>query len=369
MPDNLIQERMLETVEAFHYSQKFKGQLFSFMLGQQEYLAEILTDLRILQSSHIKTLCCCPDSRGLFDKINEWQSWGYCFDYIRFLDTAWEDRIQSSLKAERTPVLAIPNNEERILPPSPFHQKALAAIKASSTRKIFFLSKRKGLVVDNKFRSHPNPEEIKQYLTSSHKINVGIETLNFLVETQRTLKCDVVLLETRPGVIFQEVFTHQGAGTLFSHYHHSTCRQAQLSDVRNIFLLMAPHIKNGLVLPTSEDQIAAQIASYHLVEVNGELIASAKLSYYDRAVEIAKLCSLPRHRGKGRARELVRQMIEIARQSGKELAFALTVETQVGFFLRGLGFSEIDRANLPASWREQYDFSRPSQAFALRLSA
>ena len=367
MHTHSIQEQMLDAIEFFHYSQKYKGQLFTFLLARHEYLREILIDLRVLQSSHINAMFCCRDSKGLTSMLKEWIPRGYQFDYFQAQAPHWEDSVRASLQAERMPVLAFPNGDDKVLPPSRFHQQAFAAALSCNSRKIFFLSRRRGLVVDNVFKSHPSPAEPAEFISGAHKINIGAEALSFFWDAQKSSGSDIVLLEAKRGALFQEVFTHRGAATLFSIHHQDVLRQALLSDVRDISLLMTPYIQSGAVLPVSEDDIALHIKDYHLAVVNGEIVATAKLTDYGEAAEIAKLSTLPRFRGRGRARELVRRMIETARQSGKKQVFALTVEPKVAFFFRGLGFKERARETLPQQWQAGYDFSRTSRAFVLDL--
>jgi len=363
------QEKMLEALEFFHYSQKYKDQLFTLVLGSHDFLQSILTDLRVLESSHIQVLICCRANRQLEDRLIHWLPRGYPFDYVRFENNAWQEAASSSLAHGRIPLLVFPNGEEKILPPSRFHTEALSAAQALSSRKVFFLSRRRGLVVDNVFLSHPSPAEVSRYLSEARKINIGAEALSFFHQAQKSFGTDMVLLQAKSGILFQEVFTHHGAGTLFSIHHQSICRQAELSDVRDIHLLMTPYIQSKTILPVSEDEVAAQITDYHLAVVNGEIVATAKLTDYGEASEIAKLSTLPRFRGRGRARELVRIMIDVAARQGKKRVFALSVDPKVAFFFRSLGFKETHRRSLPLAWQAHYDFSRPSRAFVLELGA
>ncbi|NLF25849.1 MAG: GNAT family N-acetyltransferase [Deltaproteobacteria bacterium] len=362
-----IHDQMLDAIEFFHYSQRFKNKLFTFLLGRAEYLREVLMDLRVLQSSHINALLCCRESRGLKQVLKEWLPRGYLFEHISFQSSDWESAVRASLQAERMPVLVFHGNEDKVFPPSRFHSEALNAAHALSSYKVFFLSKRRGLVVDNRFKSHPSPAEISEYLDSPHQINIGPEALSFFHKQLAASSVDLVLTEARHGALFQEIFTHSGSGTLFSIHHQDACRAAVLSDVRDISLLMTPYIQSGAVLPVSEDQIASEIENYHLAVVNGQIVATAKLSTYGESAEIAKLCTLPRYRGRGRARELVQQIAESARRTGKKSLFALTIDPKVAFLFKGLGFVESDRRDLPEAWQKNYDFSRPSRAFVLKL--
>ncbi len=83
---------------------------------------------------------------------------------------------------------------------------------------------------------------------------------------------------------------------------------------------------------------------------------------------MGKLCTLPRYQARGRARELVRAILDKARQDGKRAVFALTVQDYVAEFFERLGFRQVPRESLPPSWQAGYDFSRPSRAFLHSLA-
>jgi len=54
-------------------------------------------------------------------------------------------------------------------------------------------------------------------------------------------------------------------------------------------------------------------------------------------------------------------------QHQDEYVFALSINEKMWTFFKNLGFSEVERKELPQQWQNQYDFSRPSRAFRLVL--
>ena len=167
--------------------------------------------------------------------------------------------------------------------------------------------------------------------------------------------------------LFREVFTHLGSGTLFSEDYSNVFRQASLSDARDIALLMRPYIRSGAVLPINEDDVAGNINSYFLYSVNEQVVAAARLIDYGKAYEIGKLVTLPRYQRKGRARKLIKQLLEKAAADGKEYIFSLTTEERMGDFFESCGLKEIDRSQLPADWKTGYDLKRPSRAYCKKF--
>ena len=110
------------------------------------------------------------------------------------------------------------------------------------------------------------------------------------------------------------------------------------------------------------------IRSFMVYSVNDQIIAAAALIEYGDAYELGKLCTLPRFQARGRARALVRALLDKARQDGKKSVFALTVQPYVGEFFERIGFKSVERESLPESWRSGYDFSRPSRAYSYSLT-
>ena len=56
-----------------------------------------------------------------------------------------------------------------------------------------------------------------------------------------------------------------------------------------------------------------------------------------------------------------------AKEMGKEYVFSLSISPGMWDFFISLGFTEIDRKELPKEWQRGYDFKRNSKAFILHL--
>ena len=61
-------------------------------------------------------------------------------------------------------------------------------------------------------------------------------------------------------------------------------------------------------------------------------------------------------------------MIQYAKDAGKEMIFALTVESKMFEFFKSLGFEECERERLPKAWEKTYDMHRSSKAFHLKIA-
>jgi amino-acid N-acetyltransferase len=231
------------------------------------------------------------------------------------------------------------------------------------TKKIFFPGSEPGLLINGKCKSYPTIDQVREALAEKAELNVPSERVQFLIDQQEQHNVDIVLIEARRGAIYEEVFTHAGAGTLFTCEYPNILRPATEADVRDIMALMQPNISDGSLKPITEDALLAIIRHFMVYSVNDQIVAAASLVDYGDSCEVAKLCTLPRFQARGRARALVRALLDEAQKRGKRAVFALTIHSHVGEFFERLGFKPVAREELPEEWKAGYDFSRPSKAY------
>jgi len=232
--------------------------------------------------------------------------------------------------------------------------------------KFYYLGDEPGLLVGEKLKPNCTNDELDEFLAGGAEFNLKRPFLEFISKRVED-ELDFVVLSCQMGSLYQEIFTHYGAGTMFSDKEVSKLRKARPEDTMDIFWLMKPYIANGLLLPVTDDEILAAIESYFVLSVDNAIVACAKLTDFGNACEFAKLCALPRYRGRGRARSLVSRLIKNAAARKKEYVFALSVSEVVGELFKELGFREISRESLPESWKAHYDFNRPSKAYRYDL--
>ena len=92
-----------------------------------------------------------------------------------------------------------------------------------------------------------------------------------------------------------------------------------------------------------------------------------RIKEHDDWVEIATGSTLFRDRKFGRATELIMHLLDEAKKRNKKRVFGVGIDPKLGEKLLPLGFREVEHRELPQAWQEQYDFSRLSRAFALKL--
>ncbi len=392
MSTDPVESQMVSALELLHYGNRFRGQLFVLALEDHIKIDSIITDLRVLQAAQINLVMICTASKDLASELDVWNQRGTRMRYItddadHVIQSARSRTLQETLRDGIIPVLAISSitdegtnpvaissNKDRVWSTTERTLLTIGALVAEQLRatKLFVVSNIKCLEIDGKLHSHPDPTELEGILENSEKLantslNIPPDKLAFLLETNKRTGIEVALLEGKSGVLFQETFSHRGKGTLFTRQYPHVIRRGRPSDVTEILMLMRPYMVAGIILPTSEDEIAKDVDDFFLYTVNGALVGLSKLVDYAEATELAKFSTLPRFQGKGRARQLAQLMIEESKKMGKQYVFALSIEPKMWQFFESMGFREVPRETLPELWKHGYDFSRSSRAFRLDI--
>lgn len=363
---NQLETQMLDALELFYYANKFRSHLFVIVLEDCSAIDELMLDVRMLNAAHIRTLILHPPCAEVTNTLTLWRQRGFSFRHYPDLQP------QQVLEAEHFPVglEAVPIcelNLDTCANPHALAQAALQVAENIGADKIFFLGSEKGLEMGEEFISHLHPEELEKHLNAGNRFNIEAEKLNLFMQASTRTGVEVILLNSATGSLFEEIFTHRGNGSLFTSDYPNVIRQGMSTDLMDLLMLVKHEMLGGSILPIYEDSLADNIGNYFVFTVNDTIVAASTFVDYDQAAELAKFCTLPRYQGKGRAMQLALSMIGTAAKQQKEYVFALSVNEKMWTFFKNLGFSEVDRKELPQKWQAQYDFSRPSRAFRLLL--
>ncbi len=118
-----------------------------------------------------------------------------------------------------------------------------------------------------------------------------------------------------------------------------------LEDIPKMQKLIEPEVKEGIILPRSDDEVATNIRSYFTAKDDDKLIGFTALHIHSQNLaEIRSLIVDRAYRGKGIGKELIKQAILEAKILKVKKIFTLTYEK--GFFEK-MGFSEIAKELLP----------------------
>ena len=360
-----IETQMLNALELLHYSYRFRNSCFALAFLPETSIEELELDLRLLQAARIKTFLMCTKQSSPRSLLRAYNARWSNFVSLKKDGADLAIALERALSDGKTPLITLENgiDPHALLE----HGEIFELAGKFKVDKLFLVSAFEGLVVDGKFRSHLTLAELEIILQERRQFNLSTELLASIARQAKGISAEVVMLCAKPGSLYEEIFTHQGKGTLLTSDYPNELRAAELSDAHEIALLMRPYIRSGAVLPLDEDHIAAEIGNYSLHTVNQQIVAIAKLSEYGEAAEIGKIVTLPRYQGQGRARELINLLIATARKQHKKYVFSLSINPTMWSMYNQLGFQEVQREILPQSWKAAYDFNRPSRAFVKEL--
>jgi amino-acid N-acetyltransferase len=170
------------------------------------------------------------------------------------------------------------------------------------------------------------------------------------------------------GAILQEVFTHDGIGTMVVDEKLETLHEAGPDDVGSILALIEPFERDGTLVKRGRTEIERDIGNYTVIEHDGVIFGCAALYPYPEAHtgEMAALTVSPNVQGQGDGERLLKRVEQRARSSGLESIFVLTTRTMHWFIKRG--FQQVDADWLPEARKRKYNWDRRSQVLVKKLA-
>jgi amino-acid N-acetyltransferase len=170
------------------------------------------------------------------------------------------------------------------------------------------------------------------------------------------------------GAILQEVFTHDGIGTMVVDEKLETLHEAGPDDVGSILALIEPFERDGTLVKRGRTEIERDIGNYTVIEHDGVIFGCAALYPYPeaRTGEMAALTVSPNVQGQGDGERLLKRVEQRARGIGLESIFVLTTRTMHWFIKRG--FQQVDADWLPEARKRKYNWDRRSQVLVKKLA-
>jgi N-acetylglutamate synthase-like GNAT family acetyltransferase len=373
MTDISLEEHLLNASELFHYAYRFRKAQFVIGISKPEQLQKLIPDLSVLQLAQISSVIICPYSAENQQKLSKFQEAGGCYRIIRDSNKSVDELlaiIKQELSAKQIPVLLIDDcqisAEDNFS--LPIIQTARKTAQALGAQKLFLCGELAGLMCDNTLLTSANISQITKLKETPKSSNLTTTELELLGEILEAEQFEIVLLRGDTGMLFQEIFTNLGSGTLISRNQSLICRQAELTDVADICLLLKPAMRKGAILPISESDVIDQIGNFFVYTNNGLIVACACLKDFGCCYEVSKVCTFPRYQGRGLARGLVRELLAKSQRDKKDYVFGLSITQRMWALFQDLGFKPIEKNLLPESWLKNYDPTRPSKAFIHRFS-
>ena len=170
------------------------------------------------------------------------------------------------------------------------------------------------------------------------------------------------------GAILQEVFTHDGIGTMVVDEKLETLHEAGSDDVGSILALIEPFERDGTLVKRGRTEIERDVGNYTVIEHDGVIFGCVALYPYPEAHtgEMAALTVSPQVQGQGDGERLLKRVEQRARAMGLASIFVLTTRTMHWFIKRG--FQQVDPEWLPEARKRKYNWDRRSQVLVKKLT-
>ena len=162
----------------------------------------------------------------------------------------------------------------------------------------------------------------------------------------------------REGALLEELFTHDGSGTLIAQNPYELARAANIDDIASIVELIRPLEESGALVKRSRERLEEEIGYFSILERDGRVLACAALyPYGDEGVgEIACVATHPDYRGEGRAKQLLDELIAEAKALSLTHVFVLTTQSTHWFLEQGFEAANLDE--LPVEKQQLYNWQR-----------
>jgi amino-acid N-acetyltransferase len=169
------------------------------------------------------------------------------------------------------------------------------------------------------------------------------------------------------GALLQELFTHQGVGTMIAPDPVEKLREAKITDIGGIVRLIEPLEADGTLVKRGRDLLEMEVSRFVVLDRDGMITGCAALYPFaeERAAELACLTVHPEFRGHEAGVRLLTAIEARARRQRLKKLFVLTTRAEHWFVEHG--FAEVGVDELPAQKREMYNYQRRSVVLIKRL--
>lgn len=164
----------------------------------------------------------------------------------------------------------------------------------------------------------------------------------------------------RDGALLQELFTHEGVGTVVTRESLENIREARPDDIGALVALIEPMEQEGILVHRPRELLEREIDHFSVMEHDKIIVGCAALyPHSSEAAELACLAVHPDHREWGYGELLMRRIESRARRAGFKRLFVLTTRTEHWFVERGFRIAGVEE--LPEGKREMYNYQRRSK--------
>ncbi len=169
------------------------------------------------------------------------------------------------------------------------------------------------------------------------------------------------------GAVLQELFTHDGIGSMISQGPLQSLRNAGVEDVGGILQLIEPLEAKAVLVRRNRELLEMEIDRFVVLEHDRMIVACAALYPFsdEKASELACLAVHPDYRNAGYGDTLLKHIEAKAKTQGSKKLFVLTTGAAHWFVERG--FEETGVGKLPKVKQGLYNYQRRSKVFVKKL--
>lgn len=368
---------LYRALEFSHYAERYRDNVLAIGISLNTPFHDLALDFKVLAAYGIKVVILAPDPKFELEReIALSNTHGTNFSLVQAQEPKSTNsydlkvnlsQIEAALDVGEMPIVVyhcLTPQTSQVEAAQKLGKYVATQLKA---KKIIFLSQQAQQLENVLSRTRFTYNELDNLYDRLHELKMERfeDNIRFVQSLLESDISEVAFLVGKSGVLCQEVFTHEGAGILFSKIIHSEIRQAELRDISDIAFQIHPEIESGRILPVEENTIAQNLHNFWVYEIDGQIVSVMRLKEYGDWVEIATGSTIFRDRKYGRASELFMHLFEEAKKRGVKGIFGVGINPKLEQKLVPLGFNEVSYSELPQAWQDQYDTSRSSKAFAL----
>ena len=166
------------------------------------------------------------------------------------------------------------------------------------------------------------------------------------------------------GALLYEIYSDLGSGTMVYKSDYGQLRLMKTEDIPLVLSLMRPFVKQGILLPRTEQMLSSSLSDFVVYELDGGIKACAALHVYEtkpRQAEISAVAVDQDYSHMGIGPKLVEHLIEKAKADKIKDVFILTTQASDWFEKLGFALSNVD--TLPKERRAIWTPERGSKVY------
>ncbi|MEI8313332.1 MAG: amino-acid N-acetyltransferase [Verrucomicrobiota bacterium] len=168
--------------------------------------------------------------------------------------------------------------------------------------------------------------------------------------------------------LLNEVFSHDGIGTMIYSNEYQQIRRIFKKDVRAVMSLIRQSVHNEELVRRTRAEILDHLEDYWLLEIDRSPIACVALHLYpeESSGELACLHVSKAHENQGHGKKLMAFVENLAREKGVKNLFALSTQAYSYLQQKG-GYESAEPSLLPAERRAKYEASGRNSKVLLKV--